>query len=580
MRRPDSTKVSRPPTNRAISRCCATAASPCWGDTILVRTVPATSNNPNSAAPASALSRPGSLSWFILGLVALLVAGITLFLSPQWRHNLDLQHGWFTPLIFALLIHEARTRGTQRFLQPTVSVRSGIAGLVLIGLLLLVAGGLYTAALEWTHALVAAMATSAFCALLAAAWISFALSTVRLVPFNWQAGVAIFLWLLSSPLPPGTYGTLTHGLQAGVTSVVLNALHFLGIAAVQHGNIIQLTNVSVGIEEACSGVRSLISCVYAGFFISAALVRRPAARAWVIAMAAPLAIAMNLVRSFTLTLLAHLGVDTTGAWHDVTGYAIIGVTAALLAGLALFLDRRATCTPCAPAGKTTLASAHSRLPQILIASGLSLAISLVILFVVNTRPASNPGRPAPDLAAILPTAFDGWVASPSSEITQFTAQLQTDRLAQTTYNRKTPQGPLEITVYLAYWPVGATPVSFVATHTPDVCWPGSGWEPKPLKTPRVSLTLGTHQLDAAEYRQFTQSGFLQHVWYWHLYDGRVIHPEGARSPRQLLVLAFQYGFHREGEQLFVRVSSNQPWETIASEPLLQEIFARLAKLGL
>ena len=550
-----------------------------------MNTVPDNPNIPDPLAPVSALSRPSTLSGFVLGLVALLVAGVTLFLWPQWRHNQDLQHGWFTPLIFALLIHEARTRGAQRFLQPTAWVHGSIVCLLLIGLLLLIAGGLYTAALEWTHALVAAMATSAFCALLAAAWISFALRPVRLVPFNWQAGVAIFLWLLSSPLPPGTYGTLTHGLQAGVTSVVLNALHFLGIAAVQHGNIIQLTNVSVGIEEACSGVRSLISCVYTGFFISAALVRRPVARAWVIGLSAPLAITMNLIRSFTLTLLAHLGVDTTGAWHDVTGYSIIGVTAALLAGLALFLDRHApdaTDIPrsIAPTKSAAVTVVGTRRPQALVAGGLSLAIGLVILFVFNTRPASNPGRPAPDLAALLPATFDGWVASPSSEITQFTAQLQTDRLAETTYNRKTPQGPLEITVYLAYWPVGATPVSFVAAHTPDACWPGSGWEAKPLKTPRVPLTIGTHQLDAAEYRQFTQSGFLQHVWYWHLYDGHVIHPEGARSPRQLLLLAFQYGFHREGEQLFVRISSNQPWETIASEPLLQEIFARLAKLGL
>jgi hypothetical protein len=70
------------------------------------------------------------------------------------------------------------------------------------------------------------------------------------------------------------------------------------------------------------------------------------------------------------------------------------------------------------------------------------------------------------------------------------------------------------------------------------------------------------------------------VWFWHLYNGRVIHPEGSRSPRKLLTLAFKYGFHREGEQLFVRVSSNQPWDAIAAEPLLQEIFARLASLGL
>jgi len=162
------------------------------------------------------------------------------------------------------------------------------------------------------------------------------------VPFNWTAGVAIFLWLLSSPLPPGTYGTLTHGLQSQVTGVVLGGLHFLGIAAVRYGNIIQLTTTSVGIEEACSGVRSLISCVYAGFFISAALVRRPGARAWIIVLAAPLAIAMNLLRSFTLTYLAHCRIDITGIWHDLTGYSIVTITTVLLAGLALFLERRSS----------------------------------------------------------------------------------------------------------------------------------------------------------------------------------------------------------------------------------------------
>ena len=70
------------------------------------------------------------------------------------------------------------------------------------------------------------------------------------------------------------------------------------------------------------------------------------------------------------------------------------------------------------------------------------------------------------------------------------------------------------------------------------------------------------------------------MWFWHLYNGRVIHPEGVRSPRQLLLLAFKYGFRRDGEQIFVRVSSNQSWANITDEPLLQEIFARLAPLGL
>jgi len=525
------------------------------------------------------------MTWLNLGLVTALVTALTFYLWPQWRHNPDLSHGWFTPLIFLLLLQEARSRGTQRFLRPTAGLLGGVVACVALGLALLVAGGLYMAALEWTHALVAAMLTSALCALLAATSLVFSLESVRLMPFNWPAGVAIALWLLSSPLPPGTYGTLTQGLQAGVTSVVLAVLHLLGIAAVQHGNIIQLTNVSVGIEEACSGVRSLMSCVYTGLFFSATLVRSPGARAWIIVLAAPLAVAMNLVRSLTLTLLSHRGIEIRGTWHDVTGYAILGVTALLLAALALYLNRRKPSVSEKPRHVETatpgrVASVRPRLFQSVITTGLLLAVSVAVLFVLNTRPSVRLDEAAPNLSALLPASYNGWAVSPSTELSQFTSQLQTDRLAQTTYNRSTSQGPREITVYLAYWSAGQTPVSFVAAHTPDACWPSGGWTSKPVDHPRVPLATGDRTLDDAEYRQFTQSGTLQYVWYWHLYAGRVIHPEGVRSPRQLLLLAFKYGFHRDGEQVFVRVSSNQPWDVIADEPLLQEIFARLGKLGL
>ena len=548
-------------------------------------TEPATYPKSEQTASACASSQPSGWGWLNLALATGLIVATTIYLWPQWRHNPDLSHGWFTPLIFVLLIHEARTRGSQRFLRPSGVTSCVVAMLLLAGLILLAAGGLYMAALEWTHALVATMLTGALCLLLAATWITFSLRSVRLVPFNWPSGVAILLWLLSSPLPPGTYGTLTHGLQSVVTSVVLGTLHFLGIAAVQHGNVIQLTNVSVGIEEACSGVRSLISCVYAGLFFSATLVRTRRARALIIVLAGPLALAMNLLRSLTLTLLAHRGVEISGAWHDLTGFAILGVTAALLAGLAIKLNRGVSPVSENPRQNAPVtiipdSTRSDRPTQLLVSGGLLLAVGIAVLFILNTRPASNPGQPAPDLVAILPASFDGWQINPGQDLAQFSGQLQTDRLASTSYYRQTSRGPLEITVYLAYWPVGSAPVSAVAAHTPDACWPGAGWAPHPVTNSRIPVALAHRQLDDAEYRQFTQGEFLQHVWYWHLYNGRVIHPEGIRSPRQLLTLAFKYGFHREGEQLFVRVSSNQPWETIAAEPLLQEIFARLAPFGL
>ncbi|MBI2497404.1 MAG: exosortase/archaeosortase family protein, partial [Opitutae bacterium] len=123
-----------------------------------------------------------------------------------------------------------------------------------------------------------------------------------------------------------------------MTGSVLQTLHLFGVPARQHGNIIELAVTSVGVEEACSGVRSLLSCVYAGFFFAAWQVRRPGGRLLLIVTAPLLALGMNFLRSLTLTLLANSGREIAGFWHDATGFAILGVTALVLAGLALLLE--------------------------------------------------------------------------------------------------------------------------------------------------------------------------------------------------------------------------------------------------
>ena len=261
-------------------------------------------------------------------LLVALTAALVVRLWPQWLHNPDLSHGLFMPVVFLLLLRESAS-GPFRFLPANRLSSLASMGLWLLGLLTLAAGGLYAAALGWSHDLVGFTLTAALVLLLVAGLVVFSLSTVRFLPFNWSALVAIGLWLLCAPLPPGTYSRLTLSLQLMVTENVLRTLHLLGIGAVRHGNILELATTSVGIEEACSGVRSLISCVFAGLFFSASLVRRPWSRVLLIGLSAPLALAMNFLRSLILPLLPNSGVHIAGLWHDLLH--------ALLSG---FLDQR------------------------------------------------------------------------------------------------------------------------------------------------------------------------------------------------------------------------------------------------
>ena len=273
-----------------------------------------------------------------LALLAAAVAGLCVRLWPTWRDNPDLSHGLFMPLVFLFLLHESRG-GTPRFLAAKRATYAGFIVLLAAGLGALALAGLYAAAVDWTHALVDFMLTISVTLILGAAVVAYATDAKRLVPFNWTAVVAVGLWLLTAPIPPGTYQRLTLNLQLWVSEGVLRTLHLLGIPAIRHGNLIDLANATVGVEEACSGVRSLISCVFAALFFSATLVRRPWRRALIIALSAPLALGMNFLRSLALTLMANRGIDISGTWHDATGFAVLGVTAGLLAGLALFLER-------------------------------------------------------------------------------------------------------------------------------------------------------------------------------------------------------------------------------------------------
>ncbi len=528
---------------------------------------------PRPLTPISGLPFAARLSVFLLG--GLTVA-LCLLLWPHWRHNADLSHGLFMPVVFLLLLRESRA-GPFRFLPAGRPAAGALGALLLAGLLALVASGLYAVSLGWSHDLVGFTLTGALVLLLAGALVVFSSDAIRFVPFNWSAVVAIGLWLLCAPIPPGTYTRLTLGLQLVVTENVLRALHLLGIAAVRHGNILDLASTSVGVEEACSGVRSLVSCIFAGLFFSASLVRRPWSRALLIGLSAPLALGMNFLRSLTLTLLANSGVAIAGRWHDLTGFAVLGVTAALLAGLALLLERNSSPDP----GPTAAAVPAARPgPSYLLAGVLTVSVALGVFFFAHTRPALRRDAPVPDLAAILPAQADGWQVETTTDLYQFRDTLQTDHLAQRIYSRMTDHGPERIIIYLAYWRPGQASVSLVASHTPDACWPGSGWESVPVPTTRVRLAAGGRTLPEAEARAFRSGDYPQNVWFWHLYDGRPITQQNPNSPAELLRLAWRYGFRREGDQLFVRISSNRGWDDLAREPLLGTLFTRLQPLGL
>ncbi len=511
----------------------------------------------------------------------LLAGALAVHLWPEWSHDADLSHGFLTPVACVLLLYLGRFSAPRSTLgQRTALVLAAALGLA--ALLGLWVAGLFAVTLDWTSPLVDFTLACSFALLGGAAIGAFADRRLAVLPFAWATLAAAVLWPLSAPIPPGTYSRLTSALQLWVSGAVLQTLDLLGIAAHREGTVIELARGTVGIEEACSGVRSLVSCVFAGVLISAALTRRPGARVLIIALSAPLALAMNFIRSLVLTLLVNAGVRIEGAWHDVTGYLVLVATAALLLGAAILLDRPAR--PLEPASAPPRPRSPSpRLPaaQGALSGVLVLVLATLAFFVVNTAPPAHRDPAAPDLLAILPATAPGWIVTTTPGLYRFTGTLRTDRLAQRSYTREDAAGRKQVTFYLAYWAPGQASVGLVGAHTPDACWPGTGWAAQPVADPQVVVALDGRALPPAEHRAFVNQSYPQEVWFWHLYDGRVIDTGDPFSLRAHLETALKFGFRNsEAAQAFIRISSNRPWGDIAGEPFFLEFLQRARALGL
>lgn len=158
------------------------------------------------------------------------------------------------------------------------------------------------------------------------------------------------IWMLSAPMVSFLETKVRVFLLTKVTAVVFGTLDFLGLELQRQGNVLVLPDGRVGVEEACSGIRSLTACLFAGSFLAAVFLDRFWKKALLVAAAMCLAVLTNLIRSMFLTLWAYDNgagaidehwvlpvLGDIGTVHDVTGMSILVLTCiGLLCLLPLF----------------------------------------------------------------------------------------------------------------------------------------------------------------------------------------------------------------------------------------------------
>ncbi len=137
-----------------------------------------------------------------------------------------------------------------------------------------------------------------------------------------------FIWVISAPLVSVVENTISLFLLAQVTQVVFFVFDMGGYPLEQQGNTLILPTGRVGVEDACSGIRSLTACLFAGSFLGAVFLKQLWKKILLVGVAMLFAFFTNILRSLFLTGWAYAhGPDAIdGTVHDVTGYAVLGLT--------------------------------------------------------------------------------------------------------------------------------------------------------------------------------------------------------------------------------------------------------------
>jgi len=146
--------------------------------------------------------------------------------------------------------------------------------------------------------------------------------------------LAFPLILLSTmvPIPAIVYNKMAAPLQLFASEVASNSLEAIGIPVFRDGNVMHLSQITLGVAEACSGLRSMSSLSVLALVIGYMLCRTLPFRTLVFLFAFPTAIGINVFRIVGTALMAREDSSLAeGFFHSFQGMIVFLLGMAILA---------------------------------------------------------------------------------------------------------------------------------------------------------------------------------------------------------------------------------------------------------
>jgi exosortase len=155
-------------------------------------------------------------------------------------------------------------------------------------------------------------------------------------------GFPFLLLLTMIPVPALLYNQVAIPLQLAASGIAAAIAQSLGVIVYRDGNIIYLANISLGITEACSGLRSLFSLLVLALVFGHLQRQSWRRRLVLLAMAFPIAVVVNVVRIVGTALIAdHDARYAMGFFHVFSGWLVFIAGMIVLWAATLLLQRLA-----------------------------------------------------------------------------------------------------------------------------------------------------------------------------------------------------------------------------------------------
>jgi len=237
--------------------------------------------------------------------------------SVEWSLNPQYQYGWAVPVLcLVLAVRELRDR-----LSPWTGQRrrSGLSSpqaagiLMTFGLLFSLTRLLDEANPDWRL-------VSWLLALEAVGLTLIIFRSLLHFDVGWRP---VLFFLVAVPWPTAIEAPVVNSLAVLVANLAAEVLGWAGVPAFARGNLVELGSGVIGIDEACTGIRSFQASLMLALFFGAVYRLAFANRAVCILAGLGVSLLLNFARTVFLSLLmAKAGPAALESWHDAVGIIV------------------------------------------------------------------------------------------------------------------------------------------------------------------------------------------------------------------------------------------------------------------